>query len=179
MSLVLILGQAGQSGYVLVVVMAESKRVCGNMQSLLRSGLRMVHHYFCSLLLGKASHNARPDSRGRDSKTQLFSKRYRDRGKGHGCRERSEELGPFMPSRQPEAVLGAWGNIRRQNRPKSLPLGISHVRHWWWHWWNRRHNLVLSLRRPVATVGSMWTHRGASGTVLGSSWHFKGPHQPM
>ena len=49
----------------LAVVMAESKRVCAHKQSLLRSTIGMVHHYFCSLVLGKASQNGSSDSRGK------------------------------------------------------------------------------------------------------------------
>lgn len=50
MTLILILGQADGLEYVLLVVMAESKRGRGDRQSLLKSRFRMVHAFFFLLV---------------------------------------------------------------------------------------------------------------------------------
>lgn len=84
---------------------------------------------FLLLLLGKASHKPSSDSRERGSKIPLFSEKHtghvamgmvwiqgRAKNWGHSCPQ-------FTTARN---CFRYWGDIRGQNRPKSLPLGSSH-----------------------------------------------------
>lgn len=125
MTLILILGQADGLEYVLLVVMAESKRGRGDRQSLLKSRFRMVHAFFsCLFSAGQKKSQGQPRFNREGSKICLFSEMNASHmAKGMVWIQGEQRMGILHAIGPPHP--GRWRDIGEQSRPKSLSLGRS------------------------------------------------------